>query len=296
MASISTKKSTNVRILSAALRVADRVAPPLAAAAATRTWFRLPPGPRPVPLPAGGAPFEQPSQGSVVRGHTWGDGPVVYLVHGWAGRGSQLAGFVEPLVQRGHCVVLFDGLSHGDSGPGARGSHTSNGVELGRSLDDVATRFGPAAAVVAHSMGAVATLLAVRHGWLGTDRLALLAPLGSYDSAFTPFADHLGLSPRTRELVDKAVARRVGLPTEEFDLTFLAGEVEPVPTLVVHDRGDRQTSYDESVRLVECLPDARLLTTHGLGHRRLLADPAVVDAVTSFVAGAEIPAGLPATA
>ena len=71
MASISTKKSTNVRILTGALRVADRVAPRLAAAAVTKTWFRLPPGPKPAPLPAGGTPFEQPSQGSVVRGHTW---------------------------------------------------------------------------------------------------------------------------------------------------------------------------------------------------------------------------------
>jgi pimeloyl-ACP methyl ester carboxylesterase len=296
MTTAAAQKSTNVRIATTVLRAVDRLAPAMAARAVTRTWFRLPAGPPATRLPDGGTAFEQASQGSVVRGHTWGDGPVVYLVHGWAGRGSQLAGFVEPLVRRGHRVVVFDGLSHGDSGPGPDGAHTSNGVELARSLDDVATRFGPAAAVVAHSMGAVATLLAVRHGWLGAERLALLAPMSSYAGAFTPFADQLGLSTRTRQLVDRAVARRVGLPTEEFDVAFLAGEVEPVPTLVVHDRGDRQTSYDESVRLVEGLPDARMVTTHGLGHRRLLADPTVVEAVTSFVAGAELAAGLPATA
>jgi pimeloyl-ACP methyl ester carboxylesterase len=296
MASSAAQKSTNVRITSSALQVMDRIAPAVAARAVTRTWFRLPAGPPATRLPDGGAPFEQASQGSVVRGHAWGDGPVVYLVHGWAGRGGQLAAFVEPLVHRGHRVVLFDGLSHGDSGPGPSGARTSNGVELARSLDDVATRFGPAAAVVAHSMGAVATLLAVRHGWLGTDRLALLAPMTSYAGAFTPFAEHLGLSTRTRELVDRAVARRVGLPTEEFDVAFLAGEVEPVPTLVVHDRGDRQTPYAESVRLVEGLPDARMITTQGLGHRRLLTDPAVVGSVASFVAGAELAAGLPTTA
>lgn len=296
MASPGRSKSTNVRIAAALLRTADRVAPAMAARAVTRTWFRLPTGAPATRLPATGTPFEVPSQGSVVRGHTWGDGPVVYLVHGWAGRGGQLAAFVEPLVRRGHRVVLFDGLSHGDSGPGPRGAHTSSGVELARSLDDVAARFGPAEAVVAHSMGAVATLLAMRHGWLGAERLVLLAPMSSYASQFTLFADQLSLSARTRDLVDRAVAARVGLPTEEFDVAFLAGEVDALPTLVVHDRNDRQTSYDESIRLVDTLPDARMITTQGLGHRRLLADPQVVEAVTSFVAGAELPQALPSTA
>ena len=45
-------------------------------------------------------PFEVESLGAAVRGHVWGEGPVVYLVHGWGGRGSQLASFVEPLRAR----------------------------------------------------------------------------------------------------------------------------------------------------------------------------------------------------
>ena len=32
-----------------------------------------------------GEPFEVLSHGHVVRGHFWGTGPVVYLVHGWGG-------------------------------------------------------------------------------------------------------------------------------------------------------------------------------------------------------------------
>src|SRR2546427_4662875 len=38
--------------------------------------------------------------GSPVSVWTWGHGPVVLLVHGWGGRGAQLARFVEPLVDR----------------------------------------------------------------------------------------------------------------------------------------------------------------------------------------------------
>ena len=288
MASTASKKSTNVRVLRMAARVGEAVAPGIAARAATRAWFALPPGPPPGRLPAGGTSFEVVSQGGTVRGLTWGNGPVVYLVHGWAGRGSQLVAFVEPLVRRGHRVVMFDGPSHGDSDPGPSGAGSSSGMELGRALDAVAARFGPAQAVVAHSMGSVAAMLALRYGWLGTERLVLLAPMSRYDTQFRAFAEYVGLGPRTRRRVDRLVADRVGLATERFAVGVLADEVDPVPTLIVHDRADRQTSYDESVRLADELPDARMLSTHGLGHRRLLSDAGVVEAVTSFAAGADV--------
>jgi len=39
----------------------------------------------------------------------------VLLVHGWGGRGAQLASFVEPLVARGFSVLTFDAPGHGAS-------------------------------------------------------------------------------------------------------------------------------------------------------------------------------------
>ena len=54
---------------------------------------------------------------------------------------------------------------------------------------------------------------------------------------------------------------------------------------MIHDRGDRQTPWADSARLVASLPDARLVTTDGLGHRRILEDAGVVHAVTSFLIG-----------
>lgn len=296
MASSASKKSTNVRVMRAVFRSTELLAPALAARAATRIWFRLPRGARAVPLPAGGSPFEVESQGSRVRGQVWGEGPVVYLMHGWAGRGSQLAGFVEPLLRRGHRVVLFDSPSHGESDPGPSGPRSATGVEFAKALDAVAAKYGPAQAVVAHSMGAVSTLLTLKYGWLSTERLVLLAPMSRYATLFDAFAGFLGIGPRTRRRVDAAVARRVGVPVEEFDAAVLGNQVEAVPTLVVHDRGDRQTSYAESVDLVRALPDARLVTTNGLGHQRLLGDPQVVEAVASFASGVELVEELAGTA
>ena len=52
-----------------------------------------------------------------------------------------------------------------------------------------------------------------------------------------------------------------------------------VRALVVHDDDDQEVSITHAETLIAAWPHARLLRTHGLGHRRVLRDPAVVDAV-----------------
>ena len=91
----SAKKSTIVRTAPRKVRLSFRagelLAPRLGGRAANRLWFTLPRPMKDTPLPPGGEPFTVTAQEASVRGHVWGDGPVVYLVHGWGGRGSQLA-------------------------------------------------------------------------------------------------------------------------------------------------------------------------------------------------------------
>ncbi len=287
----SLKKSTIVRVQAAlrrlAFRLVDLVAPGRAGRIARDLWFAAPPRMTSGPVPEGGEAFEVESLGSTVRGHVWGEGPVVYLVHGWGGRGSQLAAFVQPLVRQGYRVVAFDAPSHGDSDPGPAGPRLSHGVEFGRALDAVFARFGPAEAVVAHSLGAISTYLTLRYGWLSTRRLVLVAPMVSAAPLFDQFQRVLGFGSRTRRAFDREVEALVGVPGDQFDAVEQAAYVDAVPTLVVHDRDDRQTSYAESERLVAALPDARLVTTAGLGHRRILKDPAVVGHVVDFLAVAD---------
>ena len=281
------QKSTIVRTSNLARRAlfrgADLLAPGLAGRIARDLWFTVPPRRAPTALPGGGEPFEVQSLAATVRGHVWGAGPVVYLVHGWGGDGSQLGAFVEPLVGEGYRVVMFDAPAHGRSDPGPSGPRRTHGIEMGKALDAVFTRFGPAEAVVAHSLGTISTYLTLRFGWLSTERLVLLAPMVAAEPLFEQFQRALGFGARTRRAFDRHVDAFVGIPVAEFDARVQAAQVDPVPTLVVHDRGDRQTPWADAVRLVDSLPEARLVTTHGLGHRRILKDPAVVREVVAFL-------------
>lgn len=294
MALSASQKSTIARsLLRFAFRSLEPVAPGAAARFAERIWFRLPDRAAPAAVEGAlgvrellGMPFEVQLRGRVVRGWSWGEGPVVYLAHGWGGTLEQMTPFVSPLLERGLSVVAFDGLSHGHSDSGRYGARSSDAVELGRALDAVAARFGPARAVVAHSMGGLASLLAVRDGWLATERLVLVAPPTGIPDLLERLRAELALGDGTARRLSEHARRRTGYDVEMLDLVTIAAALSPAERpelLVVHDLLDREAPHEPSTRLVRTWPGAQLLSTAGLGHRRILADAAVAGAVARFV-------------
>src|SRR4029434_9892966 len=111
-------------------------------------------------------PFVVPYGGMNLPAWVWGaplgrtDIPTVLLVHGWEGRGSQLAKFVSPLVERGFRVVTFDGPAHGDA-PGIESSF----VDLARALMAIGRVIGPSHGLIGHSVGGAAAILATQLGF-----------------------------------------------------------------------------------------------------------------------------------
>jgi pimeloyl-ACP methyl ester carboxylesterase len=209
---------------------------------------------------------------------------VVYLVHGWAGTGGQLSSFVPPLVDAGFRVVSFDAPGHGRSDAGTHGPRSSDGVEFGRALDAVAAVHGPASGVIAHSLGALATMLTLRHGWLSTRRLAFLAPMLELEHYLDQFCAAVGVGQRTRQRLDDVLQQRTGVSVADLDVAGMVADADGAELLVVHDRQDRRTAYHRSVQLVGCWPGATLVSTERLGHRRLLHDADVVATVCRFLA------------
>jgi pimeloyl-ACP methyl ester carboxylesterase len=209
---------------------------------------------------------------------SWGAGEPVYLVHGWGGRSEQLGGLVAPLVATGHRVIAFDGPGHGTS-PGPRSTTIP---ELADALRAVIAEHGRPHAVVAHSMGAAITTHAMREG-LQPRALVLLAPTADPSWILDHFVHRLGAGPRVRAGLEGAVVRRIGLPREAFHVPSLHRSVPVPPTLVVHDADDREVGPEHGRAIADAWPGARLVRTEGLGHRRLLRDPGVIDEAVRFV-------------
>jgi pimeloyl-ACP methyl ester carboxylesterase len=208
----------------------------------------------------------------------WGQShhPLVVLVHGWSGRGTQMAAFAEPLVQKGFRVVALDGPAHGQS----QGIITHVG-EYSQFLIDVQSELGPYRAVIAHSFGAGCSVLSASHG-LKVEKLVLMAGPSRYELVVKFYLDRIKLSARSREHFIQNLADLVKLPVTEMNVGLI-GKTLPTPALVVHDTDDKEVSYKAAEEIKSNWPAVELLRTSGLGHRRVLRDPAIVASVVDFI-------------
>ncbi len=268
------KKSTIVRPF---FRVLERAAPGPGAVLAERLWCTIPRGAKPAET-VPGSRFTLRANGTRIEAEAWGDGPVVYLMHGWGGHRGQLHSFVAPLVARGHRVVAFDAPGHGQSAPGAFGPGRGLLTDFLDALLAVVDAAGPAHGVISHSFGAAVTTIAMLDG-LPVRAAVAVAPVAD-PLGYTPqFAAALGFGDRIRHGFLRRLERRVGRPMADFDALSRAREteIEPLPALlVIHDRADREVPYTDGEALAMAWPHANLVTTTGLGHRRILHSPAAL--------------------
>lgn len=220
-------------------------------------------------------------RGTDVVVYEWGRGAdVVVLVHGWNGRASQFAVLVRELVAEGCRVVAFDAPAHGDT-PG-RSTYL---IDWTDALAALATRHGRLRAVVGHSFGGLAALVAAADG-LPVDRVITVAAPADADTLHSQFQSMLGYGDRTAEALRVKFADRY-FPGEPDPFARLSAIIRPVPAtvplLAVHDEGDRVVPFGELARIAGANAGARVLATRGFGHNRVLESDPFLDAVLEFV-------------
>lgn len=278
------KKSTNVRLrwLRAVFSFLSRVSP-AAAAGLAMALFRRPPRHRSEVDESVFASAERADltvDGGRLAVWRLGRGPMVLLVHGWGSRGARLGSFVAPLTAAGFSVVTFDAPGHG-----ASAGRLSSLPQFIAAIREIADRLGPVEAVVAHSMGGAATTLAAARG-VSLRRAVFVAPVADPAGYSERFASLLGLPQDVLSRMKRGLERRFGIPWKEFDV-LAAARTMSAPLLVFHDRDDRDVALADGEAIAVAWPGARLVTTTGLGHRRIVHDPSVVAQAIAFLSEAD---------
>jgi len=276
---------SQVLLLRSGFVLLGRVAPAAAARWAESLFFTPPKRRRRAsrPLAAPSRRLKVEAAGAQVSVSTWGQGPAVALFHGWGGDSGQLSAFVAPLVERGFTAVALDAPGHG-----ASSGRRSSLPEFAAALAATGAALGPIHGVIAHSLGAAATALALRRG-LSLGRAVFLGPPRDPIDWTREFAARLGIAPHVLAALQANSERRLGFRWEELDVPAAARSLR-VPLLVFHDRGDREVPWSDGHAIATAWAGARLETTRGLGHQRILRDPAVVEHAVAFVAGDTEPA------
>jgi alpha-beta hydrolase superfamily lysophospholipase len=279
--------SALTRLLRFGFRTLSTLAPSLATRVAEKLWVTPPRPPiraASTAFLATGERFELVADGRTVVGWRWGTGPAVILMHGWGGYGAQMQAFVEPLTRAGFQALIFDAPAHGASGPSRLGSRRSTLFDFADALHTVGRQAPSIAGVIAHSGGATAAAWALRSSpeWTAP-AMVFIAPMASPIKYREIFQQRLGFSDGVMRRFIASTARQFGFDWEQLEVTDMAAHVKTPPLLVVHDRDDRETSWSEGAAIAGAWPDARLHTTVGLGHYRVLRDRTVIDEVVRFL-------------
>ena len=192
--------------------------------------------------------------------YSWGQGPVILLSHGWGGRCTQLFAFVQPLVDTGFRVVGVNLPGHGDS-TGKRTSMLEAALILSEISKQVTADGSKLHAIIGHSFGSGAALLAINRHRLNPGKLVLISCFADIQWVIRMFADTFGLTERIVEAMKSTAKVKL---KNTFGKTWNWHELSPVQTikhvtadiLIIHDKNDREIAYGHSLQLKEAAPQA----------------------------------------
>lgn len=219
--------------------------------------------------------------GKRIHTYVWGEPdaqPYVLFAHGWSSHGTRFLPWVGRLRTAGYAVVAFDQAAHGQSS-----GQRSTLPDFTDTLLAVGERFGPAAALLGHSLGGAAAAAALARG-LEAERAVLIAPAADPVAAAMRFARFICMPERLCRRMITAFEDSIGMPFAAFQAHNNAPRIAR-PALIVHDLDDREVPWAEGERYARFWADSRLLTTQGLGHNRIADDATVIDNALRFLCG-----------
>lgn len=224
---------------------------------------------------------EMPVNGETIHTYTWGDPaaqPYVLLAHGWSSFGLRFLPWVQHLRALGLAVISFDQPGHGRSS-----GQQCTLLDFIATVQALGRRYGNAALAVGHSLGGAALVLAQSEQWQA-QRLILIAPAADMEAAAGRFLRFVHVGEHLYQPFFAWLHQRTGVPVQDIQvhrhLPWLGQ-----PGLIVHDLDDGDVPWDEGERYARHWAGARLLTTQGLGHHRVLDAPEVIDASMAFARG-----------
>lgn len=207
-----------------------------------------------------------------------GEGPTVLLVHGYSGRGVQMAAVAETLAAQGFRAVFFDAGGHGNSRNEKIGFFTF--IEDTRAI--AAHLGGEIHAMIGHSAGGLAMMRARDIHGVRASRYAVIA---------APFFPYVPLETmQGRGATEEALGYVKAILADQFRTSWsalVAGaayQPEPGrPLLAIYDRDDDRVRHADADRLQALWPGTITVKTEGFGHNRVLQAPETLAAIGDFM-------------
>lgn len=213
--------------------------------------------------------------------YSWGKGPVVLLVHGWNGRGTQMGAVALSLAKAGYRAIAFDAPGHGRT-PGK----CSTIFRIADAVNVIAREYGPLKGIVTHSFGAMVVARAL-HSSLTADKIVCINPAAQLEFLIESFCATLEIDPLTRKAFQLKLENRYGTDISRQVSAVKNVANSDIPALVIHDADDSEVPWQQGQQLADAWPNARFIQTQGLGHTRILRDKQTIQTTINFISTAK---------
>ncbi|MDH3321448.1 MAG: alpha/beta hydrolase [Flavobacteriaceae bacterium] len=200
----------------------------------------------------------------------------VLLVHGWAGRGTQLFQLADKILENKMMVITFDGPAHGLSS-----GKTTLMTEFIETIHHLEKKFGPFDMAVGHSFGAMALLNAVKSG-LNIKKLVTIGADNSITEITKQFVQKLQLNQVISHKMVTFYEKKHSIKADQFSSQNAAKKVK-IPTLVIHDSDDKFVPVSSAFEIRQNLDKGELLITNGLGHHKIFKNQQIINRIIDFI-------------
>ncbi len=212
-----------------------------------------------------------------IQTYKWGNGSKkVLLIHGWASHSYRWKATIEYLIENDCTVYAFDAPAHGLSS-----GKILHLIIYSKIIDLFIQQNKDIEHIIGHSVGGFATVYWLfLHPENSIKKVVVMGAPGEAEDFFNFYKETLGLTDRTLKIIINEFMKLLGHAPRYFSSAAFAKQVQ-TKGLIIHDKGDKDTSYENSVKLHQNWADSKLIITQGLGHS--LKSDILLEDIVNFI-------------
>lgn len=200
----------------------------------------------------------------------------ILLIHGWSGRGTQLFGIAEKMIENGFMTISFDAPAHGESS-----GKTTMMTEVIATVKCLEQKYGPFEIGIGHSFGGMTILNSLKQG-VSFKKAVIIGSGDMLSDIIKLFIVKLELKPKFVDIIMRYYSNKFGIHIDTFS-SSVAAKVITIPTLVIHDSDDKEVPVSCAYNIRQNLKYGDLLITKGLGHTRILKDKGTINKIHKYI-------------
>lgn len=215
--------------------------------------------------------------GSTFCTYTYGEGPLILMLHGWCSNGARWRIYVNKLVCSGYKIVVVDAPGHGT----APGRFLSIFL-YAKGIKTILASEKKWHTVITHSIAGLTAIAAIKNSknQHQPSKFIMMNTFSDATAILEKFSCCLGISKKVVNGVKEQLSKYQNFPLQEFSIHKHYDTIN-AKGLLIYDIDDLVVPKSEAEHITSTIKPLQIIKTEGLGHN--LKSSCVVKHVLNFV-------------